>query len=241
MAPGWRTRTLIVIDPNLSGWAAWKCDAWLPCTIAHRPSARISLMLYVSFLMSWRIDRKTPHRSRFMATVHSRSNAGALVLAPLPRPQRKQVSMECTRADLGDLVRSACGGFRILGAQERLLIWRWYWKGALIDPGFQSSQPDCNALIRPEEAADVEDRYRVESCTDPSADLQVQACRLLPDSDHWILRCPPMPLALFIRPSLPGRTFGLSTLQRRNSSRCDCRNLSCSRWNGRIRLTPSMP
>ena len=69
---------------------------------------------------------------------------------------------------------------------------------------FQSSQPGCIALTQPEEAADAEYRYRVEACSNPAMSLQVQAWRRLPDGHGWILRCGPMPLALFIRRFLPG-------------------------------------
>jgi hypothetical protein len=69
---------------------------------------------------------------------------------------------------------------------------------------FQSSQPGCIALASPEEAADAEYRYRVEYCGTPTPGLQVQVWRRLPGGHGWILRCGPMPLALFIRRFLPG-------------------------------------
>lgn len=70
--------------------------------------------------------------------------------------------------------------------------------------GFQASQPGCTALVLPEEAADAVYRYRLEFICAPTPGLQVQAWRRLPEGHGWILRCGPMPLALFIRRFLPG-------------------------------------
>jgi hypothetical protein len=68
---------------------------------------------------------------------------------------------------------------------------------------FQSSQSGSVPLHGQEEAVDAEYRYRLEYSSAPLEGIQVQAWRRQPGSHLWILRCGPMPLALFIRRFLP--------------------------------------
>jgi hypothetical protein len=69
---------------------------------------------------------------------------------------------------------------------------------------FRNTQPRAEPIENPEQAADVEYRYRVQLLPGPDAQLQVQGWRCLPGSNAWHPRCGPMPLAAFIQRFLPG-------------------------------------
>jgi hypothetical protein len=77
---------------------------------------------------------------------------------------------------------------------------------------FQCSQSGCLPLSGPDalpgvgvdQPAEAAYRYRLTYQSHPTPAVVVQAWRRLPGGQGWMLRCGPMPLALFIRRFLPG-------------------------------------
>ncbi|MFM7087736.1 MAG: hypothetical protein ACKOXO_12210 [Cyanobium sp.] len=102
-----------------------------------------------------------------------------------------------------------CGWLRYLrdptGAACRFAIaLRLCLQPAQLPVGLGGSPPASVPLTAVEEAADAEDRYRVQFQSGAAAPFAVICWRRLPGSSAWCCRCGPMALAVFIARFLPG-------------------------------------